>query len=185
MVAHGDHGWYCATKRQRESIFFLDICDVKRYDALVFGSNRTFSTSQVARIAGLTQRQCQWYDEKGIVSALHVGHARQYTRQEAIEACVIGELRRKGMPLRSVRTVLPLAKPWIQRHGGATELLMATDGHVAAFGGALRIIEVTVAEQAPMYVVSISELARKVDGTRRPDGAKNQFQGSIKESWRR
>src|SRR5690242_14249827 len=69
-------------------------------------SERTFSSSDVARIAQVSLRQLQWWDERKVVSPRHEGHKRIYLPQEVIEITVIAELRRKGFSLQKIRRVL-------------------------------------------------------------------------------
>src|SRR5262245_13496210 len=67
---------------------------------------RTFCSSEVAQLAGVSLRQLQWWDERKVVSPRHEGHRRVYGRGEVIEITVIAELRRKGFSLQKIRRVL-------------------------------------------------------------------------------
>src|SRR5215469_2759637 len=67
---------------------------------------RTFSSSDVSRIAQVSLRQLQWWDERKVVSPRHEGHKRVYAPEEVIEITVIAELRRKGFSLQKIRRVL-------------------------------------------------------------------------------
>ena len=66
----------------------------------------TFSSSDVSRIAQVSLRQLQWWDERKVVSPRHEGHKRVYLAEEVIEITVIAELRRKGFSLQKIRRVL-------------------------------------------------------------------------------
>ena len=57
---------------------------------------RTYSSSEVADVAGVSLRQLQWWDERKVVSPRHEGHRRVYGRGEVIEITVIAELRRNS-----------------------------------------------------------------------------------------
>ena len=73
------------------------------------GSNpddRMFSSRDVARIAQVSLRQLQWWDERRLVSPHQEGHRRVYAAKDVIEIMVLGELRRKGFSLQKVRRVL-------------------------------------------------------------------------------
>src|SRR5437879_13453388 len=61
---------------------------------------RTFTSSDVSRIAQVSLRQLQWWDERKVVSPHHEGHKRVYQSEEVIEITVIAELRRKGFSLK-------------------------------------------------------------------------------------
>src|ERR1700688_473005 len=67
---------------------------------------RSFTSSDVSRIAQVSLRQLQWWDEKKVVSPRHEGHKRVYVRAEVVEITVIAELRRKGFSLQKIRRVL-------------------------------------------------------------------------------
>src|SRR5918996_5231891 len=72
------------------------------------GSNpeKHYTSSDVSRIAGVSLRQLQWWDERKVVSPRHEGHKRVYAAEEVIEVTVIAELRRKGFSLQKIRRVL-------------------------------------------------------------------------------
>src|ERR1700688_3831002 len=67
---------------------------------------RSFTSSDVSRIAQVSLRQLQWWDERKVVSPRHHGHRRVYGPGEVIEIKVIAELRRKGFSLQRIRRVL-------------------------------------------------------------------------------
>jgi DNA-binding transcriptional MerR regulator len=67
---------------------------------------RSFTSSDVSRIAQVSLRQLQWWDERKVVSPRHEGHKRVYQPAEVIEITVIAELRRKGFSLQKIRRVL-------------------------------------------------------------------------------
>ncbi|MFY9741817.1 MAG: MerR family transcriptional regulator, partial [Candidatus Sulfotelmatobacter sp.] len=65
-----------------------------------------FSSHEVIAFTGISARQLQWWDERGIVKPAHVGHRRLYSMQNVMEMAVICELRRKGFSLQGVRKVM-------------------------------------------------------------------------------
>jgi len=64
------------------------------------GSDVQYTSGDVARIAGVSLRQLQWWDERNVVSPLQEGHRRVYRQQEVIEVSVIAELRRNPSDYR-------------------------------------------------------------------------------------
>src|SRR6266478_9509364 len=72
----------------------------------MFKTSETFSSEEVAELSGVTARQLQWWDEKGVVSPQHQGHRRRYRLEELLEVSVISELRQKGFSLQKIRKVL-------------------------------------------------------------------------------
>lgn len=93
----------------------------------MFRPNETFSSEEVAELAGVTARQLQWWDERGVVSPEHQGHRRRYRLEELIEVGVISELRQKGFSLQKIRKVLR----FLQRELGRrlADVLKATGEH--------------------------------------------------------
>ena len=65
-----------------------------------------YTSTDVARICGVSLRQLQWWDERSVVSPRQDGHKRVYLAQEVLEVSVIAELRRKGFSLQKIRRVL-------------------------------------------------------------------------------
>ena len=92
-------------------------------------ADQTYNSSEVARIAGVSLRQLQWWDERKVVSPRHEGHKRIYRPAEVIEVTVIAELRRKGFSLQKIRRVLR----FLQREMGrrlADVLIAEADLHL-------------------------------------------------------
>jgi DNA-binding transcriptional MerR regulator len=65
-----------------------------------------FSSQDVIALTGITARQLQWWDERGVVRAERQGHRRLYSMQNLTEVAVICELRRKRFSLQGVRKVM-------------------------------------------------------------------------------
>src|ERR1700685_2920653 len=65
-----------------------------------------YTSGDVARIAGVSLRQLQWWAERNVVSPRQEGHRRVYLPEEVVEVSVIAELRRKGFSLQKIRRVL-------------------------------------------------------------------------------
>ena len=65
-----------------------------------------FPSQDVIALTGITARQLQWWDERGVVKPAREGHRRLYSMQNLTEIAVICELRRKGFSLQGVRKVM-------------------------------------------------------------------------------
>lgn len=65
-----------------------------------------FTSREVIARTGITARQLQWWDERGVVRPQREGHRRIYSLNQLTEVAVICELRRKGFSLQSVRKVM-------------------------------------------------------------------------------
>jgi DNA-binding transcriptional MerR regulator len=132
---------------------------------------RTFTSSDVSRIAQVSLRQLQWWDERKVVSPQHEGHKRVYQPEEVIEITVIAELRRKGFSLQKIRRVLR----FLQREMGkrlADVLQSESDLHLVTDGKSIyleeqqdRIIDILKNAKQPMFVVCVSDQVRRLDET--------------------
>ncbi len=130
--------------------------------------SRTFSSSDVARIAEVSLRQLQWWDERKVVSPRHEGHKRVYHPDEVIEITVIAELRRKGFSLQKIRRVLR----FLQREMGkrlSDVLEKQSDLHLVTDGKSIfledqhdRIIDILKNARQPMFVVCVSDQVRRL-----------------------
>ncbi len=130
--------------------------------------DRTYSSSEVARIGGVSLRQLQWWDERKVVSPRHDGHRRVYFAAEVIEITVIAELRLKGVSLQKIRRVLR----FLQREMGkrlAAVLQASSDLHLVTDGKSIfledqheRIIDILKNARQPMLLVSVSDQARRL-----------------------
>lgn len=132
-------------------------------------SQRTYTSTDVARIAGVSLRQLQWWDERKVVSPRHEGHKRIYLPEEVIEITVIAELRRKGFSLQKIRRVLR----FLQREMGrrlAEVLSTESNLHLLTDGKSIyledqqdRIIDLLKNARQPMFLVSVSDQVKRLD----------------------
>ena len=137
--------------------------------------NRTYSSVEVSTLASVSLRQLQWWDERKVVSPRHEGHRRVYFPTEVIEITVIAELRRKGFSLQKIRRVLRfLQKEMGKRLSDLTQA--GSDLHLVTDGKAIyledkhdRIIDLLKNAHQPMFLVCVSDQARRLDEvTRKP-----------------
>ena len=138
-------------------------------------AERTYSSSEVSEVAGVSLRQLQWWDERKVVSPRHEGHRRVYYPAEVIEITVIAELRRKGFSLQKIRRVLR----FLQREMGkrlAEVMEAASNLHLVTDGKSIfledhqdRIIDILKNAKQPMFVVCVTDQARRLgDVDRKP-----------------
>jgi DNA-binding transcriptional MerR regulator len=127
-----------------------------------------FTSNEVIKLAGITPRQLQWWDERGIVVPARKGHRRLYSMNDLTEVAVICELRRRGFPLQRVRTVMR----FLQREFGkslAETVSRGSDYHLLTDGktiyletSAKQILDVLRNVRQPMLAVCLSDTARQV-----------------------
>jgi len=129
-----------------------------------------YSSGDVAEIAGVSLRQLQWWDEKGVVSPRQEGHRRVYAAQEVVEVSVIAELRRKGFSLQKIRRVLRyLHKEMGKRLSDAvaanSEIHLITDGKAIFLEDEPnRVIDILKDATQPMFLVCVTDQLRRFHG---------------------
>jgi len=132
-------------------------------------ADKTFTSSDIATIAGVSLRQLQWWDEQKVVSPRHEGHKRVYLPEEAVEITVIAELRRKGFSLQKIRRVLRFLQREMGRRlsdvfGAASDLHLVTDGKsIYLEDRSDRIIDIFKNASQPMFLVCVSDQVRRLN----------------------
>jgi DNA-binding transcriptional MerR regulator len=136
-------------------------------------SDRIYSSTDVARTAGVSLRQLQWWDEQKVVSPRHEGHKRLYQIEEVIEVTVIAELRRKGFSLQKIRRTLKflqkeMGKRLSEIMNAESEYHLLTDGKsIYLEDNHERIINILKGARQPMFLVSVSDQVRRLTVTPR------------------
>ncbi len=131
---------------------------------------RTYTSSDVSRIAQVSLRQLQWWDERKVVSPRHEGHKRVYHPEEVVEVTVIAELRRKGFSLQKIRRVLRFLQREMGRRlsevlSGEQNLHLVTDGKsIYLEDSSERIVDILKNAKQPMFLVCVSDQARRLSG---------------------
>ncbi len=134
-------------------------------------NGKNYSSMDVSRIAQVSLRQLQWWDERKVVSPRHEGHKRVYLPEEVIEITVIAELRRKGFSLQKIRRVLRFLQREMGRRlsdviEGGSDLHLITDGRsIYLEDQHERIIDLLKNARQPMFVVCVSDQARRLEET--------------------
>jgi len=135
-----------------------------------------YNSSEVARICGVSLRQLQWWDERNVVSPRQDGHKRIYMTEEVVEISVIAELRRKGFSLQKIRRVLrflqkDMGKRLSEALAASSDVHLLTDGKSIFLEDAPnRIIDLLKNARQPMFLVCVTDQARRLGGgpERRP-----------------
>src|SRR5689334_18770776 len=92
-----------------------------------------FTSREVVRLTGITLRQLQWWDERGIVRPARKGHRRIYSLEDLAEVAVICQLRKRGFSLQRMRKVIRFLQKEFGRRlaetvSGSSEYHLLTDG---------------------------------------------------------
>lgn len=127
-----------------------------------------FTSAQVVRLTGITARQLQWWDERGIVVPGRDGRRRLYTADDIAEIAVICALRRKGFPLQKVRGIMKFLQRELGRRlaeavSNGSEYHLLTDGKRIYLENSQReVIDVLKNSRQPLLGVCLSDAVREV-----------------------
>jgi DNA-binding transcriptional MerR regulator len=128
----------------------------------------TFTSNEVIELTGLTPRQLQWWDERGIVTPSRAGHRRVYSLDDLAEVAVICELRQRGFSLQRIRTVIrflqkELGKRLVETVTAASEYHLLTDGrHIYLEDSARAVVDLLKSARQPMLSVCLSDTIQRV-----------------------
>jgi len=138
---------------------------LKHFDTKVQVS---FTSRDVIQLTGITPRQLQWWDERGIVVPARAGHRRLYSMEDLAEVAVICELRRKGFSLQRVRKVMrflqrEFSKRLAETVSGTSEYHLLTDGKTLYLETSPRqIVDILKNARQPMFAICLSDTVRQV-----------------------
>jgi DNA-binding transcriptional MerR regulator len=148
-------------------------------------SQQTYTSNEVARLAQVTARQLQWWDERGLVAPYKQRHKRLYKPSEAIEIMIMAELRRKGVSLNEIRQVLPSIKREMDkrlrtRGENEAELYLVTDMKSIHLEHRVEVlIELYKKARHPLLLVCISDQRKQLEsvgGTQRAESQLKLFE---------
>jgi DNA-binding transcriptional MerR regulator len=138
----------------------------------------SFTSQDVIRLTGITARQLQWWDERGIVVPARQGHRRVYSFEDLTEVAVICELRSKGFSLQRMRRVVrflqkEFSKRLAETVSGSSSYHLLTDGSTLYLETSpLQIVDILKNSRQPMFAICLSDTVRQVkavvSGRKRP-----------------
>ena len=127
-----------------------------------------FTSQDVIALTGITPRQLQWWDERGVVKPAREGHRRLYSMNHLTEVAVICELRRKGFSLQGVRKVMrfldrELGKGLAEIVDRDSEYHLLTDGtRIYLETSAQQIVDILKNSSQPILAVCLTDAVRQV-----------------------
>src|SRR5258708_23673235 len=136
-----------------------------------------FTSAQVVKLTGITPRQLQWWDERGIVIPQRDGRRRLYCLDDITEVAVICALRRKGFPLQKVRRIMKFLQKefgWrlAQAVSSDSDYHLLTDGkRVYLENSQKQLIDILKNSRQPLLGVCLSDAVREAHAdifSRRP-----------------
>ncbi|MGA2989281.1 MAG: MerR family transcriptional regulator [Candidatus Korobacteraceae bacterium] len=128
----------------------------------------SLTSAQVVALTGITPRQLQWWDERGIVMPHRQGHRRLYSREDVAEIAVICELRQRGFSLQRVRRVIhflqqEFGKRLYESARANARIHLLTDGNsIFIKVSPDSIIDVLRNARQPLLAVCLSDTVRRL-----------------------
>ena len=130
--------------------------------------DQRLSSKQVIEYTGISARQLQWWDERGLVVPRKQGHRRLYSLDDVVEIAVICGLRSRGFSLQRVRKVVKFLQKEFGRRlvetvGGRSDYHLLTDGtRFFIKTSAQQAIDVLKNARQPMFTICLSDAVREV-----------------------
>jgi len=151
----------------------------------------SFTSQDVIRLTGITARQLQWWDERGIVVPARQGHRRVYSFEDLTEVAVICELRSKGFSLQRMRKVVrflqkEFSKRLAETVGGSSSYHLLTDGSTLYLETSpQQIVDILKNSRQPMFAICLSDTVRQVkavvNGRKRPGRCSPEKSRSVRK----
>jgi DNA-binding transcriptional MerR regulator len=129
----------------------------------------TFTSRDIVRLAGISLRQLQWWDECGILVPARDGHKRVYSLDDLAEVAVICELRQRGFSLQKIRRVVrflqrELGRRLVETVRAASEYHLLTDGkHIFLEDSARGVVDLLKNSRQPMLTICLSDTVQRIE----------------------
>jgi len=128
---------------------------------------QTFTSNEVIALTGITARQLQWWDERGIVVPEREGHRRIYDWDQVVTVSVISQMRRRGLSLQRMRKVIRFLR---QEFGTSLPASVSSgDCHLLTDGtnlflrtSARQVVDLLKNSRQPMLDICVSDEVRRV-----------------------
>ena len=128
----------------------------------------SYSSREVMQLTGISARQLQWWDERGIVSPQRVGRKRSYSQSDILELLVLINLRIKGFSLQALRRVdqylhQELGHRLAEIAASDSDVHLLTDGNsIYIKDSAESVVDVLRHARQGMFAVCVTDFAREV-----------------------
>lgn len=136
-----------------------------------------FTSAEVIAKTGITARQLQWWDERGLVVPARDGRNRLYSGEDLAEIAVLAQLRKKGFSLQRVRKIMrylqrELGKRLVETVTAGSDYHLLTDGkRIYLENSERQVIDILKNSRQPMLSVCLTDAVREVHAEIRAPGA--------------
>jgi len=152
-----------------------------------------YTSNEVMGLTGITARQLQWWDERGVVRPERQGRNRFYSMADLAEVTVICELRDKGFSLQRIRKIMrflqrEFGRRLVETVSGASEYHLLTDGtKIYLENSAHEIIDILKSARQPIFAVCLTDAVKRVQADvrqmKKANGSIRSRTGSLKKRY--
>ena len=135
-------------------------------------SDLRFRTAEVAKLAGVSLRQLQIWEEKRVAVASRSGRVRLYTASQALFVVLVAELRKRGLSFQRLRGLSGVLRQLLADHGieGRPSnhcLFILTDGRQVQFGDSPnKTCELVSNFSRPIFCLNVSSCLDQIEKER-------------------
>ncbi len=132
------------------------------------GRARLFRTADVARIAELSLRQLQLWEERRFAVASRQGRVRVYDTTQTLFVMLAAELRRRGISCQKLLRISGVLRVLISEHrfaeiSGQRQVFLLTDGrHLQVADSPNRIAELVSNLFEPFVCINVSNCLQRI-----------------------
>src|SRR3954469_1802842 len=152
-----------------------------------------YTSKEVVGLTGITARQLQWWDERGVVRPERQGRNPVYSLGGLAEVTVICELRDKGFSLQRIRKIVrflqrEFGKRLVETVSGASEYHLLTDGtKIYLENSAHEIIDILKSARQPIFTVCLTDAVKRIQADvrqmKKANGSARSRMGSPKRKY--
>ena len=132
--------------------------------------NGRYRTAEVARLAEVTLRQLQVWEEKRVAVASRSGRVRLYTPSQVLFVIVVAELRRRGLSLQRLRQLSPALRQLLEDHevvgSRRAFAFVLTDGRQVQFADSPnKTLELVLNFSRPIVCINLANCLDRLEKT--------------------
>jgi DNA-binding transcriptional MerR regulator len=130
-----------------------------------------FRTGEVAKLAGVSLRQLQIWEENRVAVASRSGRVRLYTASKALFVIIVAELRKRGLSFQRLRSLSGVLRQLLADHGiegrsSSHSAFILTDGRQVQFADSPnKTIELVSNFFRPLVCISLADCLNRIEKT--------------------
>jgi len=131
-----------------------------------------FRTAEVAKLADVSLRQLQLWEERRVAIASRSGRVRLYTASQALFVIVVAELRRRGLSFQRLRRLSTALRQLLDDHEvfgkrpSPLHAFILTDGRQVQFADSPnKTIELVSNFFRPLVCISLADCLNRIEKT--------------------